>query len=242
MALALVAATTLAWWWFRDFLQLETLAKRESELRAWREGAPLQAAAAAWLTYLLVAGLSLPGATLLTLLIGWFFGFWQGLVIVSLGSTCGATVAFLLTRYLFRDWAHRRLQQTARGRRMLLKSPLQADAGWYLFTLRLIPAVPFFVINALMGLTEIRTVPFFWISLAGMFPATVVYVHAGATLPGLGQLADQGFAGILSWQLLTAFAMLGLLPLVARRLAKRWSRDGDAVPESGNPISGANRT
>lgn len=203
-----------AFWLFRGVLSLDYLASQEVQLRTWQQQSPWLAAAAAVAVYVVVTGLSLPGATALTLVCGWYFVFWQGLLIVSFGSTGGAMVAFLITRYLLRDWIQSKMQQRL-GR---INEAFEREGAFYLFTLRLVPAVPFFVINTVMGLTRIRAITFWWVSQLGMLPGTVAYVYAGSTVPSLRSLADEGVSSVLSWQLLLAFAILGILPLAIKKL------------------------
>lgn len=210
--LAIVAVS--GFWLLGDRLSFEYLATQESALREYRENDPFWAAIIAIAVYIAVAGLSLPGATVLTLACGWFFGFWQGLLVVSLGSTGGATLAFLMTRYLLQGWVQ---QQFARKLKSINEA-FDREGAFYLFTLRLIPAIPFFVINAVMGLTKIRVFTFWWVSQIGMLPGTAAYVYAGSTVPSLKQLAEEGVGKVISWQLLLAFAILGLLPLVIKRV------------------------
>jgi uncharacterized membrane protein YdjX (TVP38/TMEM64 family) len=196
------------------------LAGREAELRALRAQRPIAAILLAITTYIIVAGLSLPGAAGLSLVIAWYFGFWQGLVVVSIGSTAGATVAFLLARYLFRDWMQQKMAPRLAG----IHEAFEREGAFYLFTLRLIPAVPFFVINAVMGLTRISAFTFWWVSQLGMLPGTAAYVYAGSRVPSLKVLADEGVGQILDWQLLIAFAIVGLLPLVIKKIMRRLDR------------------
>lgn len=197
----------------KQWLSLDFLTTQELTLRDYRRHAPLGTALVAVLIYVAVAGLSLPGAAILTLAYGWYFGFWQGLLIVSFGSTAGATMAFLSTRYIFQDW----VQQKFASRLQTINDAFERDGAYYLFTLRLVPAVPFFVINAVMGLTTIRILTFWWVSQIGMLPGTAVYVYAGSTVPSLHQLADNGVGQVLTWQLLLAFTLLGLFPLAIKK-------------------------
>lgn len=218
------------YWWLGDLLSLDHLAEREVALRALQIDYPLIVAGAALGIYVLVAGLSLPGAAVLTLVLGWYFGFWRGLILVSFGSTAGATVAFLLSRYLFRDWVQHRMRSRLAG----INDALSREGSFYLFSLRLIPAVPFFVINAVMGLTTIRVWTFWWVSQLGMLPGTAAYVYAGSTVPSLTVLSQTGARGIISWQLLTGFAILGLLPLVIKRAFAHFAPQKQAlVSEAG---------
>lgn len=183
-----VAVVGFAYVRYGKSLSLSSLAQKEKELRAFQQEHPILVYAIAFGIYVAVTGLSLPGAAGLTLVYGWYFGLWQGVVLVSLASTSGATVAFLLSRYLFRD----SIQSRFGDRLAAFNQALEREGAFYLFTLRLIPAVPFFVINVVMGLTPLRTRTFWWISQLGMFPGTCVYVYAGSVVPNLQQLADKG--------------------------------------------------
>jgi uncharacterized membrane protein YdjX (TVP38/TMEM64 family) len=181
-----ITVFTLAYFAFGGIFSLDYLATKETELEQLRNSHPILIMAFAFLIYVLATGLSLPGATLMTLVVAWCFGFWKGLVLVSFASTCGATLAFLLSRYLLRD-----IIQSKFGERLkTFNESLDREGAFYLFTLRLIPAVPFFVINVVMGLTRIRTTTFWWVSQLGMLAGTCVYVYAGSNIPSLSQLVD----------------------------------------------------
>lgn len=213
--LALLVAIGLGGFWLLgDRLSIEYLATQESALREYRQSYPLWAAIVAIAIYMAVAGFSLPGAAVLTLACGWYFGFWQGMLVVSFGSTGGATMAFLITRYLLQGW----VQQKFARRLESINEAFDREGAFYLFTMRLIPAIPFFVINAVMGLTKIRVITFWWVSQLGMLPGTAAYVYAGSTVPSLKQLAEEGVGKVISWQMLLAFAILGLLPLLIKRV------------------------
>ena len=202
---------------FHDDFSLEAFAARETQLRRLIEDHPVEVFLAAYGVYAVATGLSIPGATVLTLVYGWLFGFWRGMVLVSFASTTGATLAFLLSRFLLRDAIQHRF-----GDRLLkFNAALERDGPYYLLTLRLIPAVPFFVINAVMGLTPIKTRTFWWVSQLGMLPGTAVYVSAGANVPDLKTFAEQGLSSVLTWPMLLSFTALGLLPLVIR-VTLRW--------------------
>jgi uncharacterized membrane protein YdjX (TVP38/TMEM64 family) len=205
---------------FRDVLSFESLAAQETQLRELQSSNPLLVYGAALLIYIAVTGLSLPGATVLTLASGWFFGFWRGLVLVSFASTAGATLAFLLSRYLIRDYVQSRFGD----RLVAINQNLDQEGAFYLFTLRLIPAVPFFVINVVMGLTPMKTWTFWWVSQLGMLAGTAVYVYAGSSVPNLGVFADKGAAGILTPQLIVALVLLGIFPIVVKKIMNRFRR------------------
>ncbi|HUQ68814.1 MAG TPA: TVP38/TMEM64 family protein [Planctomycetaceae bacterium] len=227
LALA-IAALTVA---YRDELTLSSVAARESQLRQLIADRPVLMYAAAFAVYVLVTGLSLPGATALTLTYGWLFGFWRGLVLVSFASTMGATVAFLLSRFLFRD----AIQARFGDRLAKFNESLRKEGAFYLFTLRLVPAVPFFVLNVVMGLTPLPMWTFWWVSQLGMLPGTAVYLSAGAAVPDLQTLAERGPRGILSLQLLAAFVILGVFPLAVKRIVAAWRLRISATPTAANP-------
>ena len=202
---------------FRAELRLEPLAQHELRLRQLSNQFPILAYAIAFALYVLITGLSIPGSSILSLLYGWFFRFWGAVVLVSFAATAGATVAFLFSRYLFRDLVQRRY-----GRRLLrLNAALDREGAFYLFALRLTPVIPYFVINALMGLTPMRTRTFWWVSQLGMLPGTFVYVYAGASAPSLSVIATEGLQGVPVAKMLLAFCLLGCFPLVARLIVRR---------------------
>ncbi|MDA1229912.1 MAG: TVP38/TMEM64 family protein [Planctomycetota bacterium] len=214
-------------WAFGDELTLTKLAARESALRQFQTDQPVLVYFVAIALYVVVTGLSLPGAVPLTLLFAWLFGFWRGILVVSFGSTAGATVAFLFSRYLFRDTITRRFGDRLNS----FNEALRREGAFYLFTLRLIPAVPFFVINAVMGLTPVRVRTFWWVSQLGMLPGTAVYVYAGTSVPRLQTLVEKGIGAVFSTgqitQILMAFVLLGLFPLIVRFLIRRFATSGE---------------
>lgn len=206
---------------FSDALSLENLAQKEAQLRDFQSRSPWLVYAASLLIYITITGLSLPGAAPLTMLFGWYFGVLQGVLLVSFASTTGATLAFLLSRFLFRNSVQNRFGDRLNA----FNRALEREGPFYLFSLRLIPAVPFFVINAVMGLTPIRVWTFWWVSQLGMLAGTLVYVYAGSTVPDLATLANQGINAVFSarqlTQILVAFVLLGLFPLISRWIIKR---------------------
>lgn len=218
LTVLILAGAAWAYHRYGDALSLDHLAAKEGSLKSWKKDQPLGAAFAAFAVYVLVTGLSLPGAAALTLFFGWFFGFALALVLVSFASTAGATLAFLVSRFLLRDLVERKFGDRLRS----FQGALEREGAFYLFSLRLIPAVPFFVINLVMGLTPLKTRTFWWVSQVGMLPGTAVYVYAGAQFPGLQKLADQGPSGIFSHQLILAFVLLGLFPIAVKRLMARF--------------------
>ena len=163
------------------------------------------------LSYVLVTALSLPAAAALTLLGGALFGLPVGLVMVSFASTIGATLAFLMVRYLARDY----VQKNYRKQLAKINAGFEREGAFYLFALRLVPAFPFFMVNIVMALMPVKTWTFYWVSQLGMLPGTAVYVYAGTQLAQIGSFSD-----IASPSLLIAFALLGLFPLIAKKLVK----------------------
>jgi len=228
---ALVSVMGFAYLKYADDLSLAGLAEKEAALQSWQQDNPVLAYGAAWLVYVVVTGLSLPGAVPLTLVFGWFFGFWKALLIVSFGSTAGATVAFLLSRYLLQETVQSKFSERLES----VNEAFRREGAYYLFSLRLIPAVPFFVINVVMGLTPISVTTFWWVSQCGMLPGTCVFVYAGTQVPDLQTLADQGWQSILSWPLVAAFVLLGLFPIVVKTLMAKFGRTPEAVQNKEEP-------
>jgi pyruvate/2-oxoglutarate dehydrogenase complex dihydrolipoamide dehydrogenase (E3) component/uncharacterized membrane protein YdjX (TVP38/TMEM64 family) len=191
------------------YFSFENLKAQQAALEAWREAYPWQSGLVFFAVYVAFTSLSLPAASLLTLLAGAIFGLGWGVLIVSFASAIGATLAMLAARFVLRDWVQERFRAQLQG----VNRGVEKEGAFYLFTLRLIPAVPFFLINLAMGLTPIRVWTYYWVSQVAMFPATVLYVNAGTQLARLDSLR-----GILSWQLIGAFVLLGLFPLAAKRV------------------------
>ena len=159
--------------------------------------------------YIVVTALSLPGATVMTLAGGALFGLWTALIVVSFASSIGATLAFLVSRFLLRDWVQKKFGDKLQA----INEGVKKEGAFYLFSLRLVPLFPFFVINLVMGLTPLKTSLYYIVSQVGMLAGTIVYVNAGTQL---GQLESAG--GILSPGLLISFALLGIFPLLAKRI------------------------
>ena len=209
LAAIVAAALVLYFGGAGDYLTLAKLQSLLGQARGFVDTHPLGAAFGFAGLYIVVTALSLPGATLLTLFAGAIFGLLEGVLIASFSASIGATLAMLASRYVFRDTVRGKFGQRLKR----IDAGIEREGGFYLFALRLVPLFPFFVINLVMGLTAIRAWTFYWVSQLGMLAGTFVFVNAGREL---GQL--QSLSGILSWRLLLAFAALGLLPLVARRI------------------------
>lgn len=196
-------------------LTFEALKQSQARFAALYAESPWLVAGGFFTLYVVVTALSLPGAVIMTLAGGALFGVVIGTVLISFASTIGATLAFLVSRYLLRDTLQRRFGDKLTA----FNNGILQDGAFYLFTLRLVPLFPFFLINLLMGLTPIRTATFYWVSQVGMLAGTVVYVNAGTQLGEITTPAD-----ILSPTLLLSFLLLGIFPLIARSLVRRIQR------------------
>lgn len=190
------------------YFNLEYLKQQQAVMDAFYERQPLTTALYYFLLYIVITGLSLPGAAILTLAGGAIFGLLWGTVIVSFASTIGATLAFLFSRYLFRD----AIQGRFADKLTAINRGMAEEGAFYLFTLRLVPLFPFFIINLVMGLTPIRALTFFLVSQAGMLAGTIVYVNAGTQIAKIEQLKD-----IASPGLILSFVLLGIFPLLAKK-------------------------
>jgi len=192
-----------------QYLSLEYLQTSRTRAVDWVDESPVVASVAFFATYVFVTALSLPGAAVMTIAAGAIFGIWWGVGLASFASSLGATCAFLISRTLLGDWVERRfgkyLEPINRG--------LERDGNFYLFSLRMVPVFPFFVVNLLMGLTRIRVLPFYLVSQIGMLAGTFVFVFAGTQLAGIHKLGD-----VLSPGLIVALTLLGVFPLIAKKL------------------------
>ena len=191
------------------YLTFDSIKSQQVGIQELYERNPLPTAVAFFAAYVAVTGLSLPGAAIMTLVAGAIFGLVWGTLLVSFASSIGATLAFLASRFLLRDWVQKRFGQQLGA----LNAGVEKEGGLHLFTLRMIPVVPFFVINLAMGLTPIRAGTFYWVSQLGMIAGTVVYVNAGTQLAAI-----QSPSGILSPGLIGTFVLLGFFPLIAKRI------------------------
>jgi pyruvate/2-oxoglutarate dehydrogenase complex dihydrolipoamide dehydrogenase (E3) component/uncharacterized membrane protein YdjX (TVP38/TMEM64 family) len=206
------------------YLSFEALKTEQARIDAGYRAHPAATVGAFFLLYVAITGLSIPGATVLTLIAGALFGLVWGTLLVSFAAACGATVALLVSRYVLRDWVRRRFARELER----VDQGIEREGALYLFTLRLIPAIPFFVINLAMGVTSMRPWTFYWVSQLGMLAGTAVYVNAGTQLAALSSPRD-----ILSPGLIGALVLLGIFPLAAkkaldairaRRVYARWPR------------------
>jgi len=210
--LALVLIGAIAAYFIFDlgqYLSLENFKASQADIVAAKDANPALYIAGFFLLYVAVTGLSIPGAAIMTLVAGALFGVVVGTLIVSFASTMGATLAFLSSRYVLRDWVQGKFGERLRA----VDDGLEKDGAFYLFTLRLIPVFPFFVINLLMGLTRIKTGTFFWVSQIGMLPATIVFVNAGTQISRI-----ESTAGLLSPTLIASFVALAFFPWAAKAI------------------------
>jgi len=192
---------------FGQYLTLENAKAQQAELATFIADNFTVAAASYFIAYVAITAFSIPGAAVVTLLGAALFGFWTSLLLVSFASTIGATLAFLSSRYLLRDW----VQSKFGAKLSAFNQGVEKDGAFYLFSLRLIPVFPFFLINLLMGLTPITTIRFYLVSQLGMLPGTAVYLNAGTQLAQIDSLS-----GIVSPTVLASFALLGLFPIIAK--------------------------
>ncbi len=190
------------------YLTFDYIRQQQSALAAFHATHPVLTICMYMGIYILASALSLPGAVIITLAGGALFGLVLGAIVVSFASTIGATLAFLASRFLLRNWVQHRFGNRLKA----INDGMRKDGMFYLFTLRLIPIFPFFIINLVMGVTTIKTIHYYWVSQLGMLAGTVVYVNAGTQLARL-----ESPQGILSPGLLLSFALLGIFPLAAKK-------------------------
>ncbi|AVJ53762.1 TVP38/TMEM64 family protein [Vibrio parahaemolyticus] len=205
--LILVATILLLGANFGQYLTLENAKAQQEALNSFIEANIVYAAAVYFLAYVAITAFSIPGAAVVTLLGAALFGFWFSLLLVSFASTIGATLAFLSSRYLLRDWVQSRFGEKL----VAINQGVKKDGAFYLFSLRLIPVFPFFLINLLMGLTPMSIARFYLTSQIGMLPGTAVYLNAGTQLATIDSLS-----GIVSPTVLASFALLGLFPILVK--------------------------
>ena len=190
-----------------QYLSLEAFKGSRADLEAWQGNNPWQFAALFFVIYVAVTALSLPGAAILTLAAGALFGLLQGTVMASFASSIGATLAFLISRSLFYDVVEEKFGKSLQN----IKQGVERDGNFYLFSMRLVPAFPFFVINLVMALTPMKAWPFYWVSQLGMLAGTLVYVNAGTQLADLESTSD-----IVSLPLIGSFLLLALFPWIVK--------------------------
>ena len=211
LILAIVAGLIVVYFIFDlgQYLDLDYFKQQQERIMAYRESFPIRTAAIFFIAYILVTGLSLPGAAIATLVGGAIFGLLWGTVLVSFASVIGASCAFLVSRHILRDTIQNRYGDRLRT----INEGCEKDGAVYLFTLRMVPLFPFFLINLLMGLTPMRLGMFFIVSQIGMLPGTIVYVNAGTQIAKIDSLGS-----ILSPALIASFVLLGIFPLISKKI------------------------
>ncbi len=195
----------------QNYFTIDFFRSQQTAISGYYNAHPLNTSIIFFFIYVVITGLSLPGAAIMTLIGGAIFGLLWGTVIVSFASTIGATIAFISSRFVLRDYVQERFSKNL----MAINNGMKKDGAFYLFTLRLVPLFPFFIINLVMGLTSIRVITFFLVSQIGMLPGTIVYVNAGTQIAQIDSLR-----GILSPGVIIAFTLLGIFPLIAKKIAE----------------------
>ncbi|EEO02412.1 TPA: TVP38/TMEM64 family protein [Vibrio cholerae] len=209
IAIVLIAIAALLVTQFSQYLTLDVAKAKQAELANYIDAHLLQAALIYFVVYVLLTAFSIPGATVVTLLGAALFGFGLSLLLASFASTIGATLAFLSSRFLLRDW----VQAKFADKLQTINQGIERDGAFYLLSLRLIPIFPFFLINLVMGLTPISTWRYYWVSQLGMLPGTAVYLNAGTQLAEISSLGQ-----IVSLPVLASFVLLGVFPIVVKWL------------------------
>ncbi|EEX41388.1 TVP38/TMEM64 family protein [Vibrio furnissii] len=210
IAVIVALATT-----FGQYLTLDNAKAQQALLADYIDQHVVTAALIYFLSYVFITAFSIPGAAVVTLLGAALFGFWLSLLLVSFASTIGATLAFLSSRYLLKEWVQTRFGDKLHA----VNQGMARDGAFYLLSLRLIPVFPFFLINLLMGLSPIALTRYYWVSQLGMLPGTAVYINAGTQLAQIDSLS-----GIISPAVLLSFALLGLFPLLMKCVMNRITR------------------
>ena len=209
------------------YFSLSYLKSSQREFAALYEGHRALIIAGYMTVYILVTSLSLPGAAIMTLAGGALFGILTGTVIVSFASSIGATLACFVSRSVLRDW----VQDRFGDRLKTVNAGIEREGAFYLFSLRLIPVFPFWLINLVMGLTKMPLHTFYWVSQIGMLPGTIIYVNAGGELAKINSLS-----GILSPGLILSFVLLGLFPIAAKKLIGLYRRRSGKTGEEQKPV------
>lgn len=218
LLITVVAALIASYFLFDlgQYLSLDYLKSQKESLNQLYAQKPILIISVFFLAYVAMAALALPAATILTLAGGAIFGFTTGFLVVSFASTIGATIAFILTRYLFHD----AIQAKFGDRLEAINTGIEKEGAFYVFGLRLVPLFPFVVVNSVLALTKLKTWTFYWSSQIGMLAGTAVYVNAGTQLASINSLGD-----IANPKLLISFALLGVFPIIAKYLLALLKRD-----------------
>ena len=206
---AIFAALFGAFFYFdlQQYISLQSLKEQKDALQQLYLTSPVTISAAYFVVYVMVAALALPAAAIITLAGGAIFGFWHGLILVSFASSIGATIAFVLTRFLFHDTVQNKFGNQLEA----VNKGIENEGAFYVFGMRLVPLFPFVVVNSLLALTKLKATTFYWASQLGMLVGTAVFVNAGTQLAEIESLGD-----ILSLNLILSFILLGVFPIIAK--------------------------
>jgi len=216
--LFLLVFISIFWWVFDyslSYLSFDAIQAQKADWESRYQQSPAVFAVYFFVAYVLLTGLSIPGAALMGLLSGWIFGLWYGVLLVSFASTVGATLAFLSARFILRDWIQKKYSRVLQK----INSGLEHQGKTYLLSLRLIPLFPFFLVNLLMGLTRMPVFAYMWVSQLGMLPGSLLFVNAGTQLAQIERLED-----VFSIALWLSFLVLGLLPLISKNFLQRFQQ------------------
>lgn len=204
----------------RQFDLIDIAIRNERQLQNWVSQSPLATSIIAAFGYAVITSLPIPVASFGSIFVGWLFGFWLGLPIVSIGSTIGASITFLATRYCFYGFTHSIKSQHLQS----FQQGFIRNGMLYIASLRLVPGLPFFIVNVFLSQTRVSFLMFWTISMLSMLPASAVYVVAGSSLPSLNEIRDVGLRGVMSWQLAIAFTVLAVQPFVFKVLVGRYRK------------------
>lgn len=211
LVLAVLAALAASFYAFGldRYLTLSHLKESLAGVQGFYAGSPFYAISAYMAVYIAVSSLSLPGAAVMGVAGGSLFGLWTGTLVVSFSSSIGATLACLVSRFLLRGFVERRFGGIVER----INGGLRREGAFYLFAMRLIPVIPYFAINLVMGLTKMRLFTFYWVSQVGMLAGTMVYVNAGKEIAKI-----ESVSGIFSPRLIVSFALIGIFPIAAKKI------------------------
>ncbi|MBA2116777.1 TVP38/TMEM64 family protein [Bremerella alba] len=221
----------VAAWQCSDCFSLDYLASQEGNLRSFQSDHPYLLYGIVFVVYTVGFAIGLPLAAVMTIVVGWFFDFVPALILSSIGSTAGAVLTFLASRYFFR----RRMQRWLDGTMEKFQTELSDGGAFYLFISRLIPQIPFVLVNLVMGLSTIKLRTFWWVSQLSMLPVLIVFVWIGGSLPSLQTIADKGVTSVISWQLMLGITAMGVIPLLIRLGLNYYQACGQTEAEQAEP-------
>lgn len=202
---------------YREYLTPEKITAAEATLRRWYAESPAEVLLIAFLLYTVATGLSLPIATILSLSYAWILG-WAAVAVLNLAAACGATLAFLSARFLFRDWVQRRFGDKLR----LINEGFQRDGTYYIVFLRMVAVFPFVVVNLVLGLVPITVRTYFFATMLGMLPLNFAFVYLGRQIPSTEEFLREGFQSLIAWPILLGIGLIGLIPLSLRLVMQRY--------------------